>query len=227
VKLRDLMTTEVITIGPEAALKEAARRMIEARVSGLPVTSADGELIGMVTEADFVKEEASRRSGQRARLLRWLHRDAPMDAERAVGDVMTRDVITLTVDDDHADAARLMETERIKRVPVLTAEGTLAGIVSRSDILRAFARPDAAIIQELSDDVIRRVLWIDRKKVDIGCENGNLTLRGQLETRSDAQLLVELARRLDGVVSVQDHLTWEIDNTKLEMVSPPLRAPMW
>ena len=227
-RLNELMTPDVITIGPDAPLKEAARRMIEARVSGLPVTDDSGALVGIVTEADFVKEEAGRRSAQRARLLRWLHREPVTDDEHWVRDVMTSHVITLPADADHAEAARVMEHEGIKRIPVVDETGRLIGVISRSDILRAFARPDSEIIRELSDDVIRRVLWIDQKRVKIGCENGNLTLSGQLETRSDAQLLVELAKRLDGVVSVKDRLSWEIDNTKLEMVSPPMATgPKW
>ncbi|HEX9761843.1 MAG TPA: CBS domain-containing protein, partial [Acidimicrobiia bacterium] len=68
-RIRDLMTNDVITIGPEAPLKEAARRMLEARVSGLPVTDAEGKLVGIVTEADFVAGEADRRTRMRAGLL--------------------------------------------------------------------------------------------------------------------------------------------------------------
>ena len=74
-KIQDLMTTNVITIGPEASLKEAARRMIEAGVSGLPVTDDSGSLVGVITEADFVKAESGRRAAKRARLLRWFTRD--------------------------------------------------------------------------------------------------------------------------------------------------------
>lgn len=226
-RLKDLMTTDVITIGPDASLKEAARRMIEARVSGLPVTDNSGALIGVITEADFVKEEAGRRAGQRARLLRWLHPEPKSDSERLVGDVMTGTVLTLTGDSDHADAARLMDREGIKRVPVVDEHGALIGVVSRTDILKAFTRPDAEIIEELKTGLMRKILWIDPKLVAITCEDGNLVLSGQLETRSDAQLLVELARRLDGVVSVRDRLSWEVDNTKLEMVSPPMTGRMY
>jgi CBS domain-containing protein len=59
-KLRELMTPDVITIGRDASLKEAARRMIEADVSGLPVTTDSGALVGIITEADIVKKEADR-----------------------------------------------------------------------------------------------------------------------------------------------------------------------
>ena len=94
-QLRDLMTTTVLCIGPDASLKEAARRMLEAGVSGMPVTDDDGALVGVITEADFVKTEAGRRRSERRSLLRWLthHHEIPVDEIR-VGDVMTAGVIT-------------------------------------------------------------------------------------------------------------------------------------
>jgi CBS-domain-containing membrane protein len=228
-KLRELMTTDVITIGPEASVKGAARRMIEAGVSGLPVTDESGSLVGVITEADFVKSEAGRRAAKRARLLSWFTRDTEIpDTERKVGDVMTPDVTTLGPDVDHAEAARVMKKAGIKRIPVVDEGGELIGLVSRSDILRAFARSDGDIVAEIRDHLMRKVLWIDPRLVDIVCEDGNLVLTGNLETRSDATLLVDLTGRLDGVVSVKDRLTWTVDNTKVEMVASPRPVvPNW
>lgn len=224
-RVSDLMTTDVITVGPDTSLKEAARRMIEAGISGLVVTDETGSLQGVITEADFVKAESNRRSKKRSRLLSWFGTDQePSNIERKVGDVMTTDVVTIDPDSDHAEAARAMEQARVKRLPVV--EGTsLVGIISRSDIMRAFARPDSDIMTELVDDVMRKILWIDPHRVEIQISEGNVILQGQLETRSDATLLADLARRLDGVVSVDDRLSWEVDNTKMEMVSPPPYPP--
>lgn len=220
--LGELMTPDVITVDPDASLKEAARRMIEAGISGLPVTDDSGALIGVITEADFVKTEADRRATKRARLLRWFTSDVDIpESERRVRDVMTEDVITLGPDSDHAEAARVMTKTGIKRILVVGEEGELLGLVSRSDILRAFARPDVEIVDEIVNHVMKEVLWIDAWRVEVVCEEGNVVLTGHLETRSDADLSVELTRRLDGVVSVQDRLTWEIDNSKLGMASPP------
>lgn len=224
-KLRNLMTRDVVTVGPGASLKEAARRMIEAGVSGLPVTEEGDRLVGIVTEADFVATEANRRRSKRAGLLRFLFREDEMPSEeRLVADVMSTNLITLGPDADHAEAARLMERENVKRIPVVEA-GALVGLVSRGDILKVFARPDHEIIEEIRDHVMGDILWIDSRRVSLKCSDGNLELRGLLETKSDADLLVRLSSRVDGVISVANHLDWEIDNTKLEMVGMPAGMP--
>lgn len=218
--VRDLMTTDIITVGPDTSLKEAARRMLAAGVSGLPVTD-EGGLIGIITEADFVKTEAQRGAKKRAGLLGLFVRESGITSyERTVGDVMTSNVRTVPPGSDHVAAARMMQASRVKRLPVVE-DGTLVGLISRSDMLRAFVRPDKEIIHEIRNDVMKKVMWVDPSRVAIACNDGNLILTGNMETKSDAQLLVELTKRLDGVASVDDRLTWEIDNTKLEMIGAP------
>ena len=220
-RVRDLMTTNILTVGPEASLKEAARRMLEGEISGLPVVNDDGDLVGIITEADFMATEADRRVTRRAGLLRLFVRDAEIPShERLVGDVMTADVKVIGPESDHAEAARLMEKEGIKRIPVV-ADGQLIGLIARADMLKAYVRSDQEIIDEIQGHVMKDILWIDSRRVEIECVDGNVIVSGHLETKSDASLLIELTRRLDGVTSVSDHLTWEVDNTKLEMVSPP------
>lgn len=224
-KVRDLMTTDVITVGPDFSLKEAARRMLDAGVSGLPVTDDAGELVGIITEADFVAGEADRRAKQRAGLLRFLlNRQEIPTEERRVGDVMTPEVVTVGPDVDHAEAARVMERENVKRLPVVDG-GRLVGLLARADMLRAFTRADQEIIDEITDYVISRVLWLEPSKVEVASVDGNVTLSGRLEHRSDVALLLELTKRLDGVASVTDNLSWEYDNTRGDPSSPPPRVP--
>lgn len=224
-KLRTLMTRDVISVGPETSLKEAARRMIEAEVSGLPVTDGDGHLVGIVSEADFVAAEADRRRGQRAGLLRFVFRETEIPTrERVVRDVMSTELVTLGPDADHAEAARVMQRERVKRIPVVE-DGNLVGLVSRSDIIRVFARPDREIVDEINDHIMGDILWIDPRRVTVRSDDGNVELRGRLETKTDADLLAKLVARADGVISVASHLDWDVDNTRLETVGRSVVVP--
>jgi CBS domain-containing protein len=217
-RVRELMTSDVITVGPDTPLKEAARRMLEAGVSGLPVTD-EGKLVGIITEADFVAGEADRRS-RRAGLLRFLDRRHEIPSqERSVRDVMTSPVVTIGPEADHAEAARVMEKNQVKRLPVVEND-EIVGLLSRSDALRAFIRSDKDIIDEIKEYLMAKVLWIEPGKIEVGCTEGNVTLRGRLDTRSDANLLVELTSRLDGVASVKDELSWEFDNTRIDVATP-------
>jgi hypothetical protein len=123
----------------------------------------------------------------------------------------------------------MMEANRVKRLPVLE-DGAVVGLISRSDILRTFVRPDQEIVEEIRANVMRKVMWVDPERVAITCDDGNLVLAGNMETKSDVELLVELTKRLDGVASVESRLTWEIDNTKLEMTGalrPPYPLRNW
>ena len=133
---------------------------------------------------------------------------------------MTRDVVTISPDAEHAEAARMMQSLGVKRLPVVE-DDELLGLVSRSDVLRSFVRPDQDIINEIGERVMRKVMWVDPKRVAVRCEDGNLTLTGTLETKSDVDLLVEMASRVDGVASLKNELRYEIDNSKLEMTGPP------
>lgn len=224
-KIRDLMSSDVVSVGPGASLKEAARTMIEAGVSGLPVVDDDGQLVGIITESDFVLGEAGRRGEERAGLLRFfLNRQGVPSEEQTVGHVMTRDVVTVAPDRDHTEAARLMDREAVKRLPVIDS-GRLVGIVSRADMLRAFNRSDEDILTEIRESVMKDVLWIDPDRVTVESNDGNVVLEGTLEYRSDAHLLAELTRRVDGVASVSDRLSWESDNTKGGMGAPPPEKP--
>ena len=219
-RISELMTVDVITIGPDAPLKEAARRMLEAGVSGLPVTGDDGELLGIITEADFVKTEANRGTQSRAGLLRWfVHNSGVPNKPVTVGDIMSSPVVTVHPHEQHSQAARLLIKNRVKRVPVVE-DGRLLGLISRTDLLRSFVRSDHAILEEIQDDLMKRILWIEPDDVEVSSIDGHVTLKGMLSTRSDAELLATMTERLDGVASVDSQLTWELDNTRVESASP-------
>lgn len=210
-QIRKLMTSDVATVEESASLKDAAHIMIERKISGLPVVDGDGRLVGIVTEGDVLHQESLR---QPATTLKSFFKSVE---ERAisVGEAMTKKVKTIGVDADHTEAARLMESTGVKRLPVVEPDGSVVGILSRSDILKVFARDDKEIEREIRSEVIERILWLEPAGLSVEVADGIVTLEGTVPTRSDARILEEMTRRIDGVVGVSpDRLRFDVDDTK-------------
>ncbi|MCL1693073.1 MAG: CBS domain-containing protein [Actinomycetia bacterium] len=195
----DLMTTDVITVSSETGIRDAARLMFRNRVSGLPVTTPDGTLAGIITEADFLRLEVDRQEGV-------------TELGETVGDVMSPGVVTTGPDTEIYEAAKMMTFQDIKRLPVVDDDSRLLGIISRADIVSVFTRPDDVIEDEIREDLIRRVLFIDPDQLDVSVANGVVTFVGEVGTRNEVRLLSELASRLDGVLRVESKLAWRYDD---------------
>ena len=214
-KVRDLMTTDPITTTPDAPLKEAARMMVREKISGLPVMEG-GKLVGMVTEGDFLRQEANRDQPYRLSLLEALFGDRGAEpAVETVGEVMSEPVITITPDATVSEAARVMSHRKVKRLPVVDDEGELIGVISRADIVNAFTKPDEVIEDEVREDIVRRLLFLEPDAVDVSVKEGVVILSGELENRTEAHLLEELTRRIAGVVRVVSNLTYEVDDERI------------
>lgn len=212
----DVMSTEVLTVTPDETLKVAARKMVEAGVSGLPVLDNAGKLVGIITEADFVLRKADQEGARQRRLLdALLHREQEVVDAETVADVMTRNPAVIYPEASLTEAARVMVGHGVKRLPVVDDDNTLQGIVSRADIVSAFTVPDDVIQDEIREDVIERVLFLDKDSLIVEVEEGVVILGGGVPTRTDARLLEELVRRLDGVVRVESSLSWDVDDAEL------------
>ena len=214
-KVSDVMTTDVLTIGPEAALKEAALVMVNGGISGLPVVDDELRVIGIITEADFVSAEADRSWGrQRRRLLANVFGESKSPAASTVGDVMTRKIETIDRQSSVTEAARRMNDLRVKRLPVVTPDGTLEGIISRADVMAAFARPDDELKLEVESEIIERIMRLDPSAISVVVTDGFVTLSGTVETKSESRLIAELAVRVEGVVGVDSKLMYTHDDTR-------------
>jgi CBS domain-containing protein len=196
----DLMTTEVVKVSPDTGIKEAAQLMFRHRVSGLPVVDDAGRVAGIITEADFLRMEVARGEAE-----------DPKPIEK-VSQVMSSGVVTIAPEEGLAEAAKIMVVQDVKRLPVVDDEGRMQGIISRLDIVAVFTRPDEIIEDEIREDLIRRVLFVDPDAIDVTVKGGVVTFKGEIGTRNEARLLEELARRLDGVMRVQNDLTWRLDD---------------
>jgi len=211
-RVQDVMTTDVSTIGADAPLKDAAIEFVQRRISGMPVVSSDGRVLGVVSETDILPKESGERRGGSG-FLRWLvDPDDPWINRRfdavTVGDAMSSPARTILPDRPLAEAAKIMLDEDVNRLPVVDLDGALVGLVSRGDLIRAFARPDEEIRREIQEDVIHKAMWLNPEAVDVTVTSGIVTLDGEVASEADAELLPTFARKVPGVVDVRSTLTY-------------------
>jgi CBS domain-containing protein len=215
-RVGDVMTTDVVSVHEDAGFKEIADLLIERGVSAVPVVSRHNNfVIGVVSEADLLHKVEFSGELPAGRLFeRRRHRTA---REKAGGDdagsIMTTPAVTTSPDMKVADAARVMEGRQVKRLPVVDDDGHLVGIVSRSDLLKTFLQPDPAIRDEVTEQVLRRVLWVEPSEVNVTVDDGVVTLAGAMDRKSTIGVAIALTRAVDGVVDVVDELKYRYDDT--------------
>ena len=213
-KVHDVMTSPVHTVGPDATLKEVAVLLGDHGISGLPVVDDDGALVGIVSKADILMKESAV-TGERGGLIGLLRGGADplllhkVEA-RTAGEAMTSPVLSIEPGRSIAAAAALMLDSRINRLPVVK-QGQLLGIVSRSDLVRAFTRSDADIEREIREEVLKDMFWLLPTAIAVDVKAGEVTLRGELETRTDAEMIPRFVRKVVGVVAVESSLIWQVD----------------
>lgn len=216
-EVKDLMTRDVVTAAPEASLKDVAKTLLEHGISGMPVCDREGRILGVISEGDILYKERGRierRSGP----LAWLvdgtsYTDVAKAHARTAREAMTAPAITIGPHRPAAAAARLMVEEGVNRLPVVSNDGALLGIVTRADLVRAFTRSDEEIAQEIREDVLRRALWVDPAIFEITVRDGDVELAGELETSTDAVVLEKLVERIPGVVSVRSTVTHRVHDS--------------
>jgi CBS domain-containing protein len=212
-RIKDVMTTDVVTVKPTASLKEVASILAERGISGLPVVDEDGSLLGVVSEADILFKERGPAKERRGLFAWLLEPDSAQKLEaRTAQEAMSAPARTITPERPVSEAAGRMLTEGINRLPVVDDAGKLLGIVTRADLVRAFVRSDADIAHEIREDVVLKTLWIAPESLTVSVENGNVRLGGQVETKNDAELVAAFVSRVPGTVSVDSHLTWLEEN---------------
>jgi CBS domain-containing protein len=214
VKVRDVMTTEVVTVGPNAPFGEIVDALLERDISGLPVVDAHGMLVGIVTDADLIAKEAYTGNGPRRRRPIGMLRDhlrgrdtswVDKASARVAADVMTTNVDTVTPEEDVTAAARRMLDGRHKRLPVCDT-GRLVGIVSRHDLLKPFHRSDEQIEADVRDLLADPLRVPEEHEATASVSRGVVTLRGTTRFPSDTGVLVATVSRLPGVVAVDNCL---------------------
>ncbi|GHI03890.1 hypothetical protein AQI88_08540 [Streptomyces cellostaticus] len=201
--VEDVMTRRVVALRTGAAFKDIVKTMREWRVSAFPVLDADGRVVGVVSEADLLAKEEFReadpdRNGQARPPVGISRADAVTAAE-----LMTAPAVTVAPDASLAHAARVMARHQVKRLPVVGHDGTLKGIVSRSDLLKVFLRDDADIAEEVRRDVVARLFGTHAAAVRIEVHDGVVTLTGRVRETALVPVAARLARAVAGVVDVR------------------------
>ncbi|WP_308442055.1 CBS domain-containing protein [Planosporangium flavigriseum] len=213
-RVRDVMTNPVVAVRERANYKEIVDALDEFGVSAVPVLDSDDRVVGVVSVADLLPKVEFPDEGPGPRLFERLRRRTARAkaAGETAGELMSSPAITTRADTTIVEAARLMEAERVKRLPVVGEEGRLAGIVTRRDLLRVYLRPDADIRADVRGEVLDKALGVGPSEVTVEVDSGVVRLAGKVERRSTAQDAVRLARTVPGVVHVVDELTYRHDD---------------
>lgn len=232
-RAHQIMTRSVVSVTPDTTVREAATLMLERHISGLPVIDADGKLVGIVSEGDFIRRSEIGTQHKRGGWLSYLlslrsHSvDFVHENGRKISEVMTPDPFTVTEDTSLEDIVALMERKHVKRLPVVRNE-KLVGIVSRSNLMQAVASlahdiPDPTA----DDDHIRKRIIESLEKSDwcpiglsVVVRDGIVHLSGIITQASVRQAIIVTAENVAGVRKVHDHLRWVEPMSGIYLDSP-------
>jgi CBS-domain-containing membrane protein len=222
-RVADVMTVGATSVQRDTPFREIVDILERRGINAVPVVDARWHVIGLVSSADLLcKIEAA--DGD---LTPRLRRSRARAAGTAAADVMSTPAVTVAAQTSIVHAAKLMDRDGFKRLPVVDRDGVLVGMVTRQDLLKVFLRPDAQIRAEIVDEVLDDLAGVDPNGVTVTVDDGVATLYGRLERRSLAATLCRQVGRVDGVVDVVSHLSWDRDDTRPELIPlrPFYRAP--
>ena len=219
-QVRDVMTRNVISMTAGETVLSAVNTMLQNRISGLPVVDAQGNLVGMVTEGDFLRRGEIGTQRRRPKWLEFLVGPGRLADEyvhasgRKVEEVMTSDPVTVSEDDSLETVVELMERRHIKRLPVMR-DGKMAGIVSRANLMFALASlardketpaTDDAAIRDRMLAAFEKQRWAPQ--VNVVVKNGVADLWGTIMDERERRACLVTAENVAGVTEVHDHLVW-------------------
>ena len=232
-RAHQIMTRSVITVTPDDTILTAAKLMIERHVSGLPVVDTTGKLVGIVSEGDFIRRSEIGTQKKRGRWLKFLLGTGEAATEyvhehgKKISEVMTRDPITITEDTPLDEIVTSMETNGVKRLPVMN--GTkLVGIVSRANLLQAVAGLARDIPDPTADDdhIRSRIMAaVDKNDwspfgLNVIVRDGIVHLSGVITEERSRQAAIVAAENVAGVKKVHDHLCWVDAMSGMYLESP-------
>jgi CBS domain-containing protein len=224
---KDIMTRDVATVSPSANVREIAKLMASKRLSGLPVVTSDGRPVGMLTASDLLHRVETGTEKRSSWFTSFFSNPDDMARQYAKAhglkahEVMSRHVISVRDDADLSEVADVLDRNRLKRVPVVR-DGSLVGIVSRSDLVRvlseasvgqAIAPSDDAAVQNAIWQAIRKQTWLNSGYVNITVKDGVVEAWGMVGSQDQRNALMVLIEEAAGEARVEDHLKVGTPNT--------------
>src|SRR5262245_55691974 len=217
----DIMTSEVITVGEDATVPEAAKLMAERGISAVPVVDRENQVVGMVSEGDLLHRAETGTERRRSWWLDMMSSTNKLAGEYIkshsgkVKDVMTSDVLSVMEETPVADVAVLLETNRIKRVPVVR-DGKIVGIVSRANLVRALAMTITEGVGEADTDdrrirdkllaELKAQKWAEVSPANVTVKDGVVHLWSSYLSEQEGRALIVAAESIPGVRRVEDHM---------------------
>jgi len=212
--VRAVMTAAVATVSLDTPFKALAAIMAEHGLNALPVLDSDGHIAGIVTESDLMRKEEYQDESAARRPPHSRHHRAQAEGLVA-GQVMSSPPITISAEASIVAAARAFDRARVSHLLVTEADGALAGIVTPLDLLKVYLRTDDEIRDEILGEVITNYLGCDPGRAEVTVTDGIVRLGGEVERKSMVPLAARMARSVDGVVDVVNHLAYATDDTYL------------
>lgn len=212
------MTPDVVTVGLDTPAKVIAQLLDSRHVNAVPVLDEQRNLVGVVSAADLLHkityaDLADADTEGWSRLLS-RHHDAKAKSRASVArELMTSPAVTVLPDATIVEAAQRMERHGVKSLPVVDGVGELVGIVTHKDLVGVLLRPDQQIHDEIVHDIFGAVLLADVPDLAVEVTDGVVTLRGTLDRLTRTTIAAGLVKRVDGVVHVNNELTYLTDDT--------------
>lgn len=221
-KVKDVMTSPVVSVEPDSSVLQAVRIMLQRHISGLPVIDGAGRLVGVVTEGDFLRRAETGTQRQRPRWLEYLIGPGRLADEytrshgRKVYEIMTPDPVTVTEETPLEEVVRTMEKRRIKRLPVMR-RNEVVGIVTRANLVHALAgltrdaKPTTASDQAIRDRIVAELAgqsWAPAALINVTVRDGVVELWGTITDERERAAIKVAAENAPGVKAVNDHLAW-------------------
>jgi CBS domain-containing protein len=214
-QVREVMTTTVVTAGEAMPYRHLVGLLYARGIGAVPVVDPECQVLGVVSGADLAAKAACPLTAPaRPRLESPRRRQERRKARaRTAGELMTAPAVTVTPEATIGQAARIMRGHRVGRLPVTDPDnGRLAGIVTRSDLLRVYLRPGEEIRAEIEAEVLRRVPGADPSWLTVAVHDGVVTISGQVEQKSAVSSLRAIALQIEGVIQVDENITYVLDD---------------